>query len=394
MGKKIYANIKPELLIWAREDAGYSIEEAAEKKKVKLERLKAWESGELSPTISQLRDLGRIYKRPLAVFFLSAPPKKFQAMHDFRRLPGIVAGHESPNLRFEIRNIQRRRQVALELFNSLGIEPVKLKENLSLEDDPEEAASNILQFLSITHTIRNKWTTKYDALNGWRAAFEDHGILVFQFKNVDVKIARGISLSDHPLPVIAVNNKDAVQGRIFTMLHEFVHLLLGKGGLCDLDEFEPRAPEENKIEVYSNYVAGAALLPRQQLLSDDEVKKHGRTPIWSEDDLNNIARRYWVSRETVLRRLLILGKTTHSYYRKMREKFQDEKIAKSEGFTPPSRMVVSTAGPLFVNLVLESFYSDKITSSEVSDFLDVKLKHIPQIEDIVRPVELYRGAAS
>lgn len=54
-----------ELLIWARESGGFTVNEAAKKANVKPEKLSGWESGESRPTINQLRKLASIYKRPL-----------------------------------------------------------------------------------------------------------------------------------------------------------------------------------------------------------------------------------------------------------------------------------------------------------------------------------------
>lgn len=64
MAKRIKAIVKPELLVWARNNAGYHVEEVARKLKLKVERLQSWERGEARPSISQLRKLGKIYKRP------------------------------------------------------------------------------------------------------------------------------------------------------------------------------------------------------------------------------------------------------------------------------------------------------------------------------------------
>jgi transcriptional regulator with XRE-family HTH domain len=94
------ADIDPSLLRWARESIGYSIEDAATKLKLRggAKQLEAWEAGEGGPTVAQLRKAAQIYRRPLAVFFLPEPPRDFQAMQDFRRVPGAEAGRWSPNL--------------------------------------------------------------------------------------------------------------------------------------------------------------------------------------------------------------------------------------------------------------------------------------------------------
>lgn len=49
------ALIRPELLVWARQSAGFGLDAAAAKLQVFAERLRTWESGEARPTIAQLR---------------------------------------------------------------------------------------------------------------------------------------------------------------------------------------------------------------------------------------------------------------------------------------------------------------------------------------------------
>ena len=61
--------INPNVLVWARERMGLSVEEAAEKVPVKVERLMAWEANDASPTINQARKLAKIYDRPFLEFF-------------------------------------------------------------------------------------------------------------------------------------------------------------------------------------------------------------------------------------------------------------------------------------------------------------------------------------
>src|SRR6478672_464353 len=218
MTQRVEALVKPELLIWGREDAGYALEEAAKKAAVLPERLAAWERGEQRPTIAQLRKLAKVYKRPLAVFFLSRPPKKFQAMHDFRRLTGQNTGQESPVLRFAINRVRYRREVALDLFDALGVKPEKLSASASISENPEMVASRARDTLRITESESDRWRTPYDAFNAWRDALENRGILVFQVQGVDVSEMRGFSISGSLLPAIAINIKDAVNGRIFTAL--------------------------------------------------------------------------------------------------------------------------------------------------------------------------------
>jgi len=103
MARGIPALVQPALLIWARQSAGIALEEAARKAHVDVEVLSKWEEGEALPSIPQLRKLGEIYKRPLAVFFLSEPPQGFDPQREFRRLPGVTPQNKSPELRLTLR---------------------------------------------------------------------------------------------------------------------------------------------------------------------------------------------------------------------------------------------------------------------------------------------------
>jgi hypothetical protein len=43
-------------------------------------------------------------------------------------------------------------------------------------------------------------------------------------------------------------------------------------------------------------------------------------------------------------------------------------------------MAISSAGPVFVQIVLTNYHQENITASDVADFLEVRLKHLDKIE--------------
>lgn len=384
MVKGVEAIVEPSLLIWARESAGLTVDKSAKKLGVKPKRLESWESGEKRPTLKQLRKLGKVYKRPIAVFYLPEPPKDFRPMNDFRRLSGQIPDVESPQLRLEIRRARDRREIAIELYEQLGDEPPRFDLTANFSDDPERLAVEIRKLLGIARKDQIRLQNDYEAFSLWRSALEGIGVLVFQAVDVDLYKMRGFSISEKPLPVAVVNIKDSPRGRIFTMLHEFTHIVLNDGGICDLEEEADGMPEEPRVEVFCNRVAGAILVPRRELLQEDIVIQKEREVIWADEELKELANKYQVSRETLLRRLLICGRTTQHLYQKKREEFRKEyekaKKYPGSGFAPPYRMAISTAGPSFVRLVLHSYYQDKITTSDLCDFLNVKMQHMGKIE--------------
>lgn len=90
----IPAPVEISVLRWARESSGLTQIAAARKIGLPDGRVTAWESGEAVPTIAQLRKAAEVYKRSLAVFFLSEPPVSRQRQRSTpasrRRLPGIT----------------------------------------------------------------------------------------------------------------------------------------------------------------------------------------------------------------------------------------------------------------------------------------------------------------
>ena len=67
MAASLAVPINSELLVWARETAGYSVEDAAARLGIKPEKLDAIEHSAFQPSFSQLKKAADVYKRPVAV---------------------------------------------------------------------------------------------------------------------------------------------------------------------------------------------------------------------------------------------------------------------------------------------------------------------------------------
>ena len=219
----------------------------------------------------------------------------------------------------------------------------------------------------------------YDAFKNWRNLVEQAGILTLQATGIQLNEARGFSISMNPLPVVVVNIKDAPRGRIFTLLHEVAHVMLNDGGICDLHDADE--------EAFCNQVAGAALFPKEALLGSNTVRQHKKgEPAWTDYELQELSRQFGGSREAALVRLLTLKLTTQGFYERMKKEFlriykeQQEKRQETEGFAPPHVIAISSAGPLFTSLVVENFNKEKITASDVSDYLQIRVKHLKDLQ--------------
>lgn len=384
---RIFATVEPELLTWAREAASLSAEVAARKIGVRTAQVAEWELGIGRPTVVQLRKAAEAYRRPLAAFFLPEPPASPVLPHDFRRLPAGAPAEPSATLTLQMRRARRRRSVALALTSGLGHEATDFLLRASLDEDAETVAARANAWLGVVVDEHERWSGDYGPLNARVAVLETRGILIFQTGDVALEEMRGFTLGERRLPVIVLNAKDAPRGRVFTLMHELTHLMLGQDGVCDPLGVGrlARSPDE-RVEVYCNRVAGAILVPRDALLAHPLLAREAGTRDWSDEEIRELADHFAVSREAIVRRLVIVGRATEPFYDRKRELYlgQYRRAARGrEGFAPPFRVAVRDNGRQYTRVVLEALDREQITLADVSDYLGVRIKHLEKIAGAV-----------
>lgn len=380
MSRSIPALVKPKLLVWARESAGLSLAQAVERTKFGLETLKEWEEGSDAPSIAQLRKLGEAYKRPLAVFFLAEPPQGFAPQREFRRLAGVLPGKESPELLLALRWAVFRREAAMELHRVVGEAPHRLRTALHPSMDEEEAGQQIRELLGVTWRSQTDWASAYEALNVWRSAMEDKGVLVFQSSGVELAEMRGTCIPDQPLPVVLLNSKDAPHGRIFSLLHEFAHILLHAGGHQTSRMAGARSPAEQPLEIAANAFAAAALLPAHSFAAMAE--QYAGAAEGDDDALRRLAQKVKASPEVILRRLVTLRKAPDGIYRKKREAWGSTLwyVRPPSGGGPPEEVkTIAKDGRGYTRLVMSAYDQRLISTNAASDYLGVKPRHFTNI---------------
>lgn len=389
------ALVKPEILEWLRLASGYSVEETAKRVQTKPDNVVAWERGVDSPSMPQLRKLAKTFKRPISYFYLPHRVNEPAIPHDFRRLPDEGTRHYSPALLHEIRLAYHRRSLAIDLNEEMDTERRDFEAlgSASIEDDPEQIGQNARDLLAITYNEQSSWRDPRIAYNAWRSRIEALSVLVFQVTTVEKNQMLGFSLVFSQLPVITINRKLHLNGRIFTMLHEFAHLLLGEGGICDLDEEVLRPPREQRVEIFCNHVAGAVLVPKDELLRHRLVAAGGAHPRdWADDTIESLARNFGTSREVIVRRLLMFGRTTQAFYMRKRAEYaaqiahqeREQKEAQNDDFRRNMALEAVSNLSSFARLVINGYHSDVINLSEASRFLGVKAEKVAAVDNLIR----------
>ncbi len=194
--------IQPDVLRWARESLGYSLDEVAARLKKKPSDIADWEAGRAAPTYAKLEQLAyEIYKRPLAVFFLPAPPVEAVPKREFRTLPESDLDELHPDTRYKIR-LAHALQLSLKDLNE-GVNPVPRKifreVALTRSSAVPIAATAVREHLKVSLDIQVSWKSADDALKAWRDAVEAAGVFVFKgsFKQRSIS---GFGLVDAEFP--------------------------------------------------------------------------------------------------------------------------------------------------------------------------------------------------
>lgn len=212
----IYSTVEPEMLLWGRQYAYLSIDDASQRIGVSVEKLREWENGVSSPTVVQLHRIARVYKQLFAVFYMQNPPKPASLpLKDFRRLPSTGISEISYELAGEIRTAINRREIAVRMVEEMEEEPIEFSLTAYLSEKPSEIAEKVRSLLFSDLSKIPSFANKYNAFRFFRERLERLGILVFQSSSVSVSEMRGFSIYESQFPVIVVNRKDSPAGRIF-----------------------------------------------------------------------------------------------------------------------------------------------------------------------------------
>lgn len=351
----------PQVLRWARLDAGLDLGEAGRLAHVPGERVQQWEEGTSQPTLAQLRGLADGLRRPVAFFLAPEPPTGHtQDPPDFR------AGHRSTSraLRREIRAAGERRDTFLEVSAASSGRWGQWRA------DPPETPEAVRARLGVSVEQIAGSADANAALRIWIDAIEAAGALVFQMSGVPVDECRGFALDDASLPVITLNGADAAQARTFTLLHELAHLLDRTGAVCLLDE-------DAEVEQRCNRFAAAALMPRTAV-HNATAGRDGTGAVEA------VVRTFRVSPVAAALRLRELGlveqATVAATIRLAADAARRAEERETSGGPAHHLIKRRNLGDVYVGAVLDALHQDAITIVDASYFLESTVGTVEQME--------------
>jgi Zn-dependent peptidase ImmA (M78 family) len=371
--------IQPNLLRWARESHGFSIGAVADKLKRDPTEIMAWERGESAPTYPQLEKLAyEIYHRPLAVFFFPAPPNEPNPQQAFRSLHNTNLEHLEPDTRYKIRLAMALQGSLKELHNhqNPNPQPIFRDVRLNLDKSIPEQAKLVRTALSASLEIQLRWKDAEAALKAWRDMIENTGIYVFKntFKQKSIS---GFCLLDEELPIIYLNNSTTKTRQIFSLLHELIHILLQTSTISRI-EIPEQNDEHSRIERFCNALAAEILMP-----SNDFAKQIQNTQEFDDPFIQQLARRYGVSREAILRKLLDQEKVSADHYNQKASAWKAQQKPNTDGGGKYHTTQASYLGERYLTMVLSKYNNGMISLEQTAAYLGVKAKSIAGFEDII-----------
>lgn len=375
-------NIQPSILTWARTSLGLSVEEVAAKLKREVAEIVAWEKGDQRPTYAQLEALAeRVYKRPMAVFFLPAPPVEDTVLHDFRTEGSRELTRLSTKTKLSLRKARALQLTLREVFGPKN--PTAALKSISLENRAQivDVITDVRKVLDLDPGQQLKWKNSRQAFNDLRSRIEGAGIFVFQFPVDDI---RGFALQDDEYPVIGISTKDEFVGKVFTLIHELAHLLTGNSDLFGADT---PPTEHSASEQLSNEFAASFLLPDATF---QEQFTNALSPNGEINDalIEQLARKFKVGRIVIVRKLLeqrIVDRAFYAskqaLYRQQRSARQTQAADSNGGGPSPFVTRVSHLGKTFLNGVFDQLDAGTITTQQAAEFTGTKINHFDKLRE-------------
>ncbi|MDE0336362.1 MAG: XRE family transcriptional regulator [Caldilineaceae bacterium] len=384
-------------MVWARETAGLSQEEAAKKlgfqdssRSSAVEKLARIERGQKEPSRPQLLKMAGQYRRPLLTFYLSKPPQKSNRGVDFRTLPQNDGNSEEALLDALIREIRARQsmvRVIMEDEDEAEMLPFVGSHRI------EDGRAAILKSLQV---LLNVSTADYRALRNTSEAFsllrrsaEEAGIFVLlkgdmgnYVTALDTTVFRGFAIADKVAPFIVINDNDAKAAWSFTLLHETTHLLLGQTGVSG-------DGAENEVERFCNDIAGEFLLSTEEmaLLAFDDSDNISAVT----ERINALAIEFKVSRSMIAYKAHRSDLITWETYKQLKISFREdwlrnreknrERTRQNEIKIDQNRIRRHRLGNRIIGLVDHMMEADALSTSSAAQILGVKPRQVQPLLD-------------
>lgn len=347
--------------------------------------LTAWETPKSDrdfPTFKQLQSFSHDTRTPFNYLFKKSVPNE---QHEFVKYRTINNANVQPSRRLiDTIHGMESRQAWMKQYLTAQDEQRKFEffRYLDLKMSPVLAAERIEELLGLSKVFGGLAISDDQFFNVLRERISSLGVMVMQsgivesntHRSLDVDEFRAFALIDPVIPLIFINSVDGKKAKVFSLIHEFVHVLLEQSEVLNV------APDVDVAnERWVNLVTVNVLMPAEQvrLLIDKQLS--------STENLKRLSKRFHVSiLATAIRtkELRIFGDDEIKWAKTE----QDNNLGlkqKSNGGNYYNN-VVSRVDKRFANAVINNESGGKLDIASAAAMLGVSLKtYQPTIEKIL-----------
>lgn len=374
--------------------SGYDSIALAKKINVSKEDVDGWLAGSKKPTLTKLKDISKATKYNLAVLLLEEVPQSLPRPKDYR-----TTNKAHTFSRKTLMAIRKARDIQ-SLYKELGGQSEEHKIDLNkyaLSHSPESAADKERELLSIKVSNTSGEAGAREVLKKYIKVLEQNEIFVLQLQ-MPIEDCRGFSIKDKSPFIIALSSSDQVYPRLFTLFHEYAHLLLQSegGSMCipEEDKLSVNDGELGRVETWCNKFAASFLLPESKIRESAEVSKLAAFIKTSSSNheiynaIKGVSGRYKVSYLAFIIRLKGLNLIPEAKYDTIRQEYnrysEREEAAekakpKKSGAPKPEYRVISHNGEKFATLVVRSLKAGKIDYYDAVEYLGTNLKNVDKL---------------
>lgn len=388
-------DVNPDILVWARETAGLTPEEAVRKLSINssknmsgAEKLAAYEKGVLSPSRPMLLKMSQQYRRPLVAFYMKSRPAQGTRPEDFRNIPDRDPDSDIL-ISVLVRNVRARQSAIKEILVDDESSPLKFVASKSVKSGPDAVLESIIDVTGIRREEFRAKSTPELAFAYLRAQVEAVGVFVLLIGNlgshhtaIDAEAFRGFALADEIAPFVVVNDQDAKTAWSFTLLHELAHIWLGASGISG-------KVSDAETEKFCNTVANRFFLSDAELDSLEIAKDVSLQEVISK--IADFAKKRHISGSMVAYGLVRKGVITPETWRAITHFFsaqwrksRDAQKDREKELTGPSYYVVRRhrLGRALMHTVSRALSEGTLSPTRASQILGVKPRSVsPLLRD-------------
>jgi Zn-dependent peptidase ImmA (M78 family) len=355
--------VKGAVLEWARTFRGLAEGEAAERLGITVGELRQYEAGTLPVTIGVFENFAAKYRLPQATLFRLTKPQEPPKPQDFRTIEG-----RRPRESFEFSVALSNVRTWLSQYDRITADDDEFETPnlplISISGRAEIIGEKERRRLEISPQAQLAWPAK-EAFRRWRASFETHGINIFQQK-FPLDDCKGFTLYEaKSAPTIVINkSEDFDVAKIFTLAHEYCHLLLRKPGLC-------------------NKFAAAFLIPTDaiRLLLPHWPNK----PVaWKREQIDEWAIRLKVSRIALALRLEQLGIAPEGFHVRFKLRQRTRQHRLTDGHPDPTVTHLSDIGGNYTQNIMDALDRKVIDEIHASEALGVGVQNFEKARAAIR----------